>query len=509
MGSTRKTLALGAAGALLVTAGLASTAVADDVTATNTDFFVTDAGVKELTVVQGASATVQMKYDTTNDDDKNGCNISGVGGSQLDLAVASSSSGVTFQGGLPDPFVIESCGGAPFTFTPTALGQTTISFTFERVVGGFQGIGSDDFDVEGMTFTVIVVPADDVDLDGDDDGIDDADDNCPEVSNADQSDLDDDALGDACDANTYAPAVETQAPDASGNEGDTLATTGSFSDADGNDSLTLTVPVGTPGTFTDNGDGTFDWSLATDDDVAGTVTVTADDNEHATASQTFAFGASNVAPTVEASALATAACTVSLGATFTDPGAADTHNAVITWGDGTSDSIDPAASPLTAVAHTYASNGTFDATVTVTDDDFGSGSDSVEFATKVTPSAILQPINTVGARSDFKIGSTIPVKIRVTGCDGANVSGLTPTVSLAKISTPDPDGSVTEAAVTAPATNGLAMRWSSTDLQYIYNLSTKAAQTSGGAALPAGSYRVRVSDPSFYSTPTADFNLKK
>ena len=33
----------------------------------------------------------------------------------------------------------------------------------------------------------------------DNDGVDDLDDNCPNVANAEQGDLDDDTLGDACD----------------------------------------------------------------------------------------------------------------------------------------------------------------------------------------------------------------------------------------------------------------------------------------------------------------------
>ncbi|HVK28442.1 MAG TPA: PxKF domain-containing protein, partial [Nocardioides sp.] len=300
-----------------------------------------------------------------------------------------------------------------------------------------------------------------------------------------------------------------QAADATGDEGDTLATTGSFTDADGNASLALSVPAGTPGTFTDLGDGTFTWALDTDDDTSGTVEVTADDGEHDPATQSFGFEASNVAPTVDASSVATGACTAALSASFADPGTADTHVASIDWGDGSAAAaVDPAASPVTGT-HTYATNGTFTATVTVTDDDGGVGSDSAAgFATKNTPSAILQPINASGTQSTFKIGSTIPVKIRVTGCDGAPVSSLAPTVSLAKLGT-DTSGGVLEEAVTAPATNGLAMRWSATDLQYIYNLSTKAAQTNQGAALSAGEYRVRVSDPSFYGNPSADFLLKK
>jgi len=57
------------------------------------------------------------------------------------------------------------------------------------------------------------------------------------------------------------------------------------------------------------------------------------------------------------------------------------------------------------------------------------------------------------------------------------------------------------------ATNGLTMRWS--DTLYIYNLSTKAAQTNGGTALAGGEYRVTVSDPRFFTNPFAEFFLKK
>ena len=51
-----------------------------------------------------------------------------------------------------------------------------------------------------------------------------------------------------------------------GDEGNTLATYGEFGDADGDDTMTLSVPAGTPGAFTHNGDGTFAWSLDTTDD---------------------------------------------------------------------------------------------------------------------------------------------------------------------------------------------------------------------------------------------------
>lgn len=512
MGSFRTALALGCAGAFAATVGVSGVAVADDVVATDTDF-ITSGPVKTLEVVAGTTVSVSMDYQNTNDDagqtGDNGCNLSGTD-SELRLAVTTTqgAGGPVDLAPAPTAFTFPTCGDRSFVVTPLSAGEVTFSFS----VAGFETnslqVEADDFDVTGMTFKLVVSPSEPEVVDGDGDGVADEDDNCPGVSNSDQADADGDGAGNVCDSNSYAPQAETQASDATGAEGDTLTTDGAFSDADGNDSLALAVPAGTPGTFTDNGDGTFGWSLGTDDDVAGSVTVTADDGEHATASMSFSYSASNVAPTVDASAVATAACTVQLGASFSDPGTADTHSATIAWGDGSADtSVAPATSPI-GQAHTYAANGTFTALVTVTDDDGGSGADSAGFATKVTPSQILQPINASGAQSTFKIGSTIPVKIRVTGCDGAPVPNLTPVVSLARISA-DTSGGVVEEAVTAPATNGLAMRWSATDLQYIYNLSTKAAQTNGGAPLGAGEYRVRVSDPSFFTTPTADFILKK
>jgi hypothetical protein len=502
----KSTLALGAAAALAVPAVFAATATADDIAATGPNV-ITTGGIKTVTVVKGAATSVLMHYKNTNDDAKNGCNISGGANTHLDLSVASSNTAVTFQGGLQLGYSFPSCADQSFTFTPTAAGETTISFGFVHV-DGYAGVTGADFDLSGMTFKLVVVDSGPQVVDGDGDGVPDGTDNCPGVANPDQADADGDGIGNLCDANSYAPQVDVQAADANGDEGDTLATSGSFGDADGASTLSLSVPAGTPGTFHDNGDGSFSWQLATDDDASGSVTVTASDGEHAAARQTFGYAAANVAPTVTASSSATGACTVAVSASFADPGTADTHIASIAWGDGTpATAVAPAGSPVTG-SHTYASNGTFTATVTVTDDDGGAGADGAAFATKVTPSQILQPINANGTESTFKIGSTIPVKIRVTGCDGAAVTTLTPTVSLAKIGT-DTSGGVVEDAVTAPATNGLAMRWSATDLQYVYNLSTKAAQTNSGAALGAGEYRVRVSDPSFYGATSADFMLKK
>jgi hypothetical protein len=190
-------------------------------------------------------------------------------------------------------------------------------------------------------------------------------------------------------------------------------------------------------------------------------------------------------------------CAVTLNPVYTDKGTADTHTESVLWSDGSTD-----------MARTFTAAGTYSATVTVTDDDKGSDSDTVSGVRAYnTPSAILQPINNTGTRSSFKIGSTIPVKITVTGCDGVTqVSTLTPRVSLTKLD-PTADVEVNEVLSTSTPTSGTTMRWS--DTQYIYNLSTKNSQFHAGAALTSGTYRVSVSDDTFAAPVTAFFDMKK
>ncbi|MGY1835341.1 PxKF domain-containing protein [Blastococcus sp. SYSU DS0510] len=333
--------------------------------------------------------------------------------------------------------------------------------------------------------------------DADGDGIPDASDNCTTVANADQADADGDGLGNACDSNSYAPAVGTQAGAANGNEGTvgSPATSGSFTDQDGNSTLTITKVDGA-GTVVDNGNGTFSWSHTTTDDASGSVTVQASDGEHDSVTQTFSWTAANVAPVITGvTQTRVTNCAVTLGVTYTDAGSADTHTTSVLWADGSTD-----------LARTFTAAGSYDATVTVTDDDSGSDVETVSGVRAYnTASAIMQPINSTGSRSGFKAGSTIPVKITVTGCDGAAVSNLTPAVNLVQGDT-TPDVTVNEAVISEVATNGKLMRWDGS--QYIYNLSTKLSQFTN-AALTQGTYTVSVSDPSFAAPVKAAFDLRK
>ena len=87
----------------------------------------------------------------------------------------------------------------------------------------------------------------------------------------------------------------------------------------------------------------------------------------------------NVDPEVEAGedVIGFVGESVSIQPSFTDAGLEDTHTVTVDWGDGTSETVDPAVSPL-LLDHTYDSTGQFTVTVTVTDDDEGAGVDTLQ-----------------------------------------------------------------------------------------------------------------------------------
>lgn len=314
--------------------------------------------------------------------------------------------------------------------------------------------------------------------DTDGDGVVDSSDNCPTVPNANQDDADNDGLGNACDDNSYSPQLGTAAANANGNEGGTLQTHGSFTDTDGNGTLAITSD---DGLVTDNGDGTWTWSLSTTDDTSGTVVVTASDGEHTSATDTFDYQAVNVAPTLSTLTLGGATGTACIGGTtvtldfsFSDPGTDDTWTVDVNWGDGTAHS--PAAASAQGTqsqqSHTYAA-GSFTVTVTVADDDGGSDSDTGSISHSYSMSSLQAPFNPDGS-SVWKFGSTIPVKVKILDCHNAPVGGLAPVVGFKLLSSFDPILSVDESTSTVSSDTGGVMRYDASAGQYVYNFATKA-----------------------------------
>jgi uncharacterized delta-60 repeat protein len=97
----------------------------------------------------------------------------------------------------------------------------------------------------------------------------------------------------------HAPTIAADQAARIVDEGPAVTNTGTFSDLDGNATVTLTASIGT--VTPNNGAGTWSWSLApTDGPLATTVTITATDSgvPAKTAITTFALTINNVAPSV-------------------------------------------------------------------------------------------------------------------------------------------------------------------------------------------------------------------
>jgi hypothetical protein len=209
----------------------------------------------------------------------------------------------------------------------------------------------------------------------------------------------------------------------------------------------------------------------------------------------------NVAPTISDVTLDGATGTACLGGdrstlafSWSDPaGAHDTYSYDVDWGDGSAHATGAnATSPVTGLSHTYAA-GTYTLTLSVSDEDGGtSAATTIDVRHLFVSSGLLAPLG--NGRSTFKLGSTIPVKLRVTDCNGATVSGLAPSVHLAL------GGS--EAELSAPNGSGATtMRFLGGDGQYLLNLSTKHSQF-GDADLAPGTYHLWVDAPELGSSDT-------
>jgi Bacterial Ig domain len=203
------------------------------------------------------------------------------------------------------------------------------------------------------------------------------------------------------------PTVKTAAPDANGNEGDTLQTSGAFADADG-DSISVSKTAG-GGSVTDNGGGSWSWSLPTTDQTSGSVTVTADDGHGNTATDTFNYSAVNVAPTAAitgAPSTSPEGTQISLGSTVTDPSSADT-SAGFTYAWSVAKDGNPYGSGSSATfSFTPDDDGTYVVSFSATDKDGATGqaTDATITVTNVAPTGTFNaPAAHVSEGSSFSL----------------------------------------------------------------------------------------------------------
>ncbi|MQY16842.1 hypothetical protein SRB5_70450 [Streptomyces sp. RB5] len=181
------------------------------------------------------------------------------------------------------------------------------------------------------------------------------------------------------DTGNLAPMADA-GPDRTGTEGKTIQLNGTVWDDGGSPQAEWTyeplagVDEGARCVFADA--AATRTTLTCDDDGEFRVTLTARDGTNRPVSDSAVVTLQNAAPVLTLGAdqdwsVHRAGDTVDLGATFTDPGANDTHNCRVTWDDGSTQEY-PAKAGSCGSGHTFDTAGMYTMKVTVTDDDGGS-----------------------------------------------------------------------------------------------------------------------------------------
>lgn len=187
------------------------------------------------------------------------------------------------------------------------------------------------------------------------------------------------------------PVIGIDAP-TTGIEGEPSSLEATVTDPDG-DALSLRWTVATPGyqgepicTFSDPAAGTTSFTCT--DDGVFTVTLTVDDGVNDPVSDDVVITVVNADPDLGVVTVSTAGPvavgrTILVEAPFSDRGANDAHTWIVDWGDGIR-SEGSGGSPVRA-DHAYAATGVYVVTVTVTDDDGGSGHEASEYLAVYDP----------------------------------------------------------------------------------------------------------------------------
>ena len=153
----------------------------------------------------------------------------------------------------------------------------------------------------------------------------------------------------------------------------TVTVSGSFTDPGTADTFSLTLNWGDGTSSSDSlAAGTRSFSLTHAYAAAGAVTITATvvdrDNARSSSSADLVVLSSNHAPADLTLGVSGSGSNVTVDATFTDADVLDTHEVLMTWGDGASERQSLAAGTTAfSASHVYAASGTYTVTATVTD----------------------------------------------------------------------------------------------------------------------------------------------
>lgn len=295
-----------------------------------------DATIESMALqVGGPAGSTTLIVQPRNGDGDNGCNFQGTTEA---LTVSVASSNVAVATVSPASVTFTSCSDTKtLTVTPVAQGTAAISLTqTANNTGG-------TFNLAPATFTVNVTAA--------------------------------------TPTNT-APTANVGGP-YSVDEGSPITLNLSGSDPDVGDVLQYSWNLGDGTT----GSGTTPPSSHTyvDNAASGTtytISLTVTDSKGASDTKLTTVAVANVVPTVNAGpdvANVNKKVAYTLGgASFSDPGADSPWAYVVDWGDGTANTTGTASTvgALSGITHSYATSGAYTVTVTVTDKDGASGSDT-------------------------------------------------------------------------------------------------------------------------------------
>ena len=285
-------------------------------------------------------------------------------------------------------------------------------------------------------------------------------------------------------------------------EGTALSLAGTADDADGDPLTTTWSPaarVADPASPTSGYDTT--------DDADEVLTLTASDGDLSTTAQA-QVTVRNVAPALADVTAPTDVVPpgeeVVVTASYTDPGTADTHVVTVDWGDGTV-TEEPVAGGELSARHTYTAGGTWTVTLTLADDDEGTGTAA---ATVVTNRA---PVVDAGEDLLTDEGGTVRVDATATDPDGDALTHswtpadavVNPTVEDAEVAAPD-DGSRT---LTLTATDPHGAEASDQVEVTVRNVAPSLDALTGPTGSPGVGRAVQVSgtfsDPGTQDTHTA------
>ena len=224
--------------------------------------------------------------------------------------------------------------------------------------------------------------------------------------------------------NPNAPPTANAGGPYTADEGQTVALSATGSDPDGT-AVTFAWDLNNDNVFETPGqtatfsavDGTFDY----------TVNVQVTDATGLSSIASAIVNVNNVPPTVAAPAVSpepsTEGSSVTASASFSDPGVNDApFTCTVNYGDGSGDLAGAVSGYIcTGPAHTYPTFGSYTVTISVTDKDGGTGSNTTTHTVIFNWSGFFQPVDNPPMLNVVKAGSAVPVKFSLGGEKGLNI----------------------------------------------------------------------------------------